>query len=260
MARRRKQGESIRADRPRFGKTLQGVYLLGQDQDWGNTTLKHARRGGLSERAYDHLKEMLVTGAVTDEQWFPIDEIAQQLDMSRQPVMDALRRLSIEGFVEIVPQVGCRPRRPEINEIRDFFRLFAEGEAIIAELAAERADPNVILTMRLISAQIGALSDQPQDMNGLADLYRTLNRQLHAEMRRASNSSSVAEIVERLGDRSDFYIACSKDKVFVPNRKIAHAEHEEIIEAIAARNGRKARAAMKKHITATEQRLEDSFR
>lgn len=261
-----------RRNRPGVGNGSQDVYLTGPDpfpgaegrltagQDRGNTALKNSRRGGLTERAYEHLKEMLVTGTVTDQQWFPIDDIAAELDMSRQPVMDALRRLSIEGFVEIVPQVGCRPRRPEINEIRDFFRLFAEGEAIIAELAAERAEPNVILTMRLISAQIGALSNQPQDMGGIADLYRTLNRQFHAEMRRAAHSASVAEIVESLGDRSDFYIACFKDKVFAPNLKFAHAEHEEIIDAIAAHNGRRARAAMKKHITATEKRLEDSFR
>lgn len=226
----------------------------------GNASLKNARRGGLSERAYEHLKEMLVTGTVTDEQWFPIDEIATQLGTSRQPVMDALRRLSIEGFVEIVPQVGCRPRRPEINEVRDFFRLFAEGEAIIAELAAARADPTAIMTMRLISAQIGALADQPEDLADVGVFYRTLNRQLHAEMRRAASSSSVAEIVEKLGDRSDFYIASSKGKVFAPNLRIAHAEHEEIIDAIAARNSRKAGQAMRRHITATEQRLEESFR
>src|SRR3546814_11189711 len=93
--------------------------------------------------------------------------------------MDALRRLSIEGFVEIVPQVGCRPRRPEINEIRDFFRLFAEGEAIVAELAAERAEPNVVLTLRLISAQIGALAGQTEDIGGRDDLNRTLQRTPH---------------------------------------------------------------------------------
>src|SRR3546814_13455576 len=81
-----------------------------------------------------------------------------------------------------------------------------------------------------------------------SDLYRTLNRQLHAEMRRAAHSPALAEIVESLGDRSDFYIACFKDKVFAPNLKMAHADHEEIIEAISAGNFRKARAALKKHI------------
>jgi DNA-binding GntR family transcriptional regulator len=221
--------------------------------------LLSSRRGGLAERAYDHIKKMLVTGEVTRRDWFPIDEIAATLKTSRQPVMDALRRLSTEGFVDIVPQVGCRPRNPDITEIRDFYRLFAEGESIIAELAAVRATSENVLALRLISSQINALANQMDHFENKADAYRSLNRQLHSEIRHAARSPSLAEIVESLGDRSDFYIAFFRDKVFALNLKIAHAEHEDIIEAIVSRDPRKARAAMKKHIRATEKRLEENF-
>ena len=223
-------------------------------------TSKGTRRGGLAERAYDHIKQLLVSGEITSQQWFMVDEIAEGLGTSRQPVMDALRRLSIEGFVEIVPQVGCRPRQPDISEIRDFFRFFAEGEALIAELAATRADPTTVLTLRLISAQIGALARQGNGVDKKADMYRTLNRQLHGEMRKAAQSPALSEIVESLGDRSDFYIAYFKEKVFSPNLETAHVEHEQIIDAIAEGNAREARNAMKRHISATERRLESSLR
>jgi DNA-binding GntR family transcriptional regulator len=222
-------------------------------------TLMNSRRGGLAERAYDHIKRMLVTGEITSRNWFAIDEIAATLQTSRQPVMDALRRLSTEGFVEIVPQVGCRPRSPQIGEIRDFYRLFAEGEAIVAELAAARATPDNILTLKLISSQIDALANQVDDLGNKANAYRALNRQLHTEIRRAARSQSLAEIVESLGDRSDFYIAFFRNKVFALNLKVAHAEHEQVIAAIIARNPAKARAAMKRHIRATEKRLEENF-
>jgi DNA-binding GntR family transcriptional regulator len=218
-----------------------------------------SRRGGLAERAYEHIKRMLVTGEVTRRDWFPIENIAATLKTSRQPVMDALRRLSTEGFVEIVPQVGCRPRTPDIGEIRDFYRLFAEGESIIAEFAAQRATSENILTLKLISSQISALSTQLGELENKADAYRSMNRQLHTEIRRAARSQSLAEIVESLGDRSDFYIAFYRDKVFALNLKVAHAEHEEVIQAIVAKDPRKARAAMKKHIRATGQRLEENF-
>ncbi len=210
----------------------------------------------MAERAYDYVKQMLVAGEMPENDWFPIDELAKTLGTSRQPVMDALRRLSIEGFVEIVPQVGCRPHRPQLDEIRDFFRLFAEGEGLIAELAAKRANPESVLSMRLISAQIGALAAQGSEFANKGDLYRKFNRQLHTEMRKAASSPVLAEIVESLGDRSDFFIACFKDKVFTPNLTAAHAEHEEIIDAIASGNSREARSAMKRHISATEKRLE----
>ncbi len=217
---------------------------------------KSVRTGGLADRAYNYVKQSLVSGEAPENEWFQIDEIAKTIGTSRQPVMDALRRLSFEGFVEIVPQVGCRPKRPKVEEIRDFFRFFAEGEALIAELAAMRASPEGILAMRLVSAQIGALAAQGGEVSNRGDLYRTFNRQLHAEMRKAAESPALAEIVEGLGDRSDFFIACFKDKVFTPNLQAAHREHEEIIEAIANRNAPEARASMLRHISATESRLE----
>jgi DNA-binding GntR family transcriptional regulator len=154
---------------------------------------------------------------------FPIDKIAADLKMSRQPVMDALRRLATEGFIEVVPQVGCRVRRPEIDETRDFFELFAECEATTAELAATRADKDNILSLRLISSQIGALVNQAAEVETKADVYRRLNRQLHMEIRRAARSPLVAE-------------------VFGLNHQVAHAEHEAVIEAIAKGSAKKARA------------------
>jgi DNA-binding GntR family transcriptional regulator len=220
------------------------------------TNLNSSRRGGLTERVYDHIKQMLVSGSVDRNDWFPIDQIAADLKMSRQPVMDALRRLATEGFIEVVPQVGCRVRQPEIDETRDFFELFAECEAMTAELAATRADKDNILSLRLISSQIGALVNQTAKADVKADMYRRLNRQLHTEIRRAARSPLVAEIVENLGDRSDFFIAAFKDKVFGLNHQVAHAEHEAVIEAIAKGNAKKARAEMKRHILETERRLE----
>ena len=79
-------------------------------------------------------------------------------------------------------------------------------------------------------------------------------------IRRAARSATLAEIVESLGDRSDFFIACAKGQVFSPNLAAAHAEHEEIIDAIAQGDRRRARNAMKRHISATEKRLEITLR
>jgi DNA-binding GntR family transcriptional regulator len=111
----------------------------------------------------------------------------------------------------------------------------------------------------LISSQIDALANQIGDMDNKADAYRSLNRQLHTEIRRAARSPSLAEIVESLGDRSDFYIAFFRNRVFALNLKIAHSEHEKVIAAIVARDPRQARIAMKRHIRATEKRLEENF-
>ena len=209
----------------------------------------------LAEKAYDHIKNLLLAGGVRADDWLPIEDIAQQLGASRQPVMDAMKRLKLEGFIDIVPQVGCRVRSPSVQEIDDFFRLFASGEALVAELAATRAEPADILGLQLISTQIGALAGSNQPAARQGESYRQLNRQLHAEMRRISRSPLLTDVVESLGDRSDFYVALSSQPVFALNIPQAHQEHEAIIAAIAAKKPDKARKAMEQHMDATEKRV-----
>jgi DNA-binding GntR family transcriptional regulator len=213
------------------------------------------RKERLVDQAYEHVKQLLLDGLVREDERFSIDEIANTLTMSRQPVMDAMKRLAQEGFVEIVPQVGCRAKSSRVEEIDDFFRLFAAGEGLVAELAAMRAQGDDVLKLKLISAQIGALSSLNDDAKVRGTAYRRLNRQFHAEMRRIARSPVVASIVEGLGDRSDFYIAQSQQPVFGGHVAAAHAEHEAIIAAIEAADAATARATCAGHIVAAEGRL-----
>jgi DNA-binding GntR family transcriptional regulator len=209
----------------------------------------------LVDQAYTHIKKLLLDGLVRDQSWFAIDEIAGDLGISRQPVMDAMKRLSLEGFIEIVPQVGCRIKSASPDEVTDFFRLFASSEGLISQLAAERATTEDILQLKLLSAQIGALGGWDGDSSTRAQSYRLLNRQFHAELRRIARSSAVSDIVERLADRSDFYIAQSGTAEFSEHVGPAHAEHERLLLAIERRDPELARQAGESHIAAAAARL-----
>jgi DNA-binding GntR family transcriptional regulator len=213
------------------------------------------RRGGLAEHVYAHVKEQVLDGVYPRDNWLLVEQIAASLEVSRQPVMDALKRLSIEGFITIIPQVGCRIRSYTVEEITDFYRLFAEGEGLVAELAAERASEQDVLTLQVISAQIGALTGQSLPAAELSRQYRNLNRRLHFEIRRIARSSPLTEVVETLGDRSDFFIATADAPVFAERVRTAHDEHTDIIQAIIARQPQQARAMMQRHIAATSERL-----
>lgn len=213
------------------------------------------RKERLVDQAYRHIKNLLLDGLVRDQNWFAIDEIAGALGISRQPVMDAMKRLSLEGFIEIVPQVGCRVKSASSGEIADFFRLFAASEGLIGQLAAERATREDLLRLKLLSAQIGALGGWDGDNATRAQSYRLLNRQFHAELRRVARSAAVSDIVERLADRSDFYIAQSGTAQFAEHVGPAHDEHEQILQAIEQHDPDLARTASESHIAAAATRL-----
>ena len=80
-----------------------------------------AARGGLDSRRPDLLRRG-----------------GRALSISRAPVSDAIRRLAVEGLLEILPQVGCRVVLPVPAEVKDLYEVFGATEGVIARLAAER--------------------------------------------------------------------------------------------------------------------------
>lgn len=210
-----------------------------------------------AERVYSHLKEALLDGVHRAGAAIVVEKIAAELQVSRQPVMDALKRLSNEGFVTIVPQVGCRVREYGREEIQDFFHLVAAGEALVAELAAQRARAEDLPPMKIVSAQIGNIARTRRSAEEQAGAYRALNRRLHVQIASAARSPSIAELVGSLGDRSDFFIASAERPIFFERLQQAHKEHEQIIAAIEAGNGEKAARVMREHILGIERRLRE---
>jgi DNA-binding GntR family transcriptional regulator len=171
--------------------------------------------------------------------------------------MDALKRLNFEGFVTIIPQVGCKVRTYRPEEVSDFFRIVAEVEPLAIEIAAQRATPEDIARMQIISAQIGAMAKSKRSALEKAELYRTLNRQLHSEFGKAAKSSPVVELVTGFGDRCDFFIASANRPIFFERLMTAHEEHELIIKAIESGDAKGGAAVMRRHILAIEKRLRE---
>ncbi len=86
--------------------------------------------GNKTDRVYDALRSEFVRGEWPFGQTFSTYELAERFDVSRRPIMDALQRLEAAGFVEIIPQVGCRVVLPE--ELSD------EERELFEKLRAER--------------------------------------------------------------------------------------------------------------------------
>jgi hypothetical protein len=78
---------------------------------------------------YELLKQRLLDGAYRAGERLPVEALKAEFDVSKQPVMDALRRLSSDGLVEIIPQVGCRVAVYDSAYVSDFFAIFGGMEA-----------------------------------------------------------------------------------------------------------------------------------
>lgn len=204
-------------------------------------------RGPRTDQAYTFVKSLLLDGKYKPGDYLPIDELAVQLNSSRQPVMEAMRLLARDELVEVMPQVGCRVAIPTTAEIGDFYRLFSRTEGLAAELTAIRHEPNELKKLARLSAEIGDLK-QATNLDERSHDYRVLNREFHGMIHEMARSPSIARLAGTLWDRGDFYVYAAGQHASVADFDEVQGEHESIIAAIAAHNGDRARAAMENHL------------
>ena len=199
----------------------------------------------------DELKYRLLTGRYPVGSRISIEEVKAEFGVSKQPVMDAMRRLEATGIVEIVPQSGCRVAYYSAQEIQDFFDLFGRFEGEIDAAAAGRRSDAELVELDDAWQRIADLEalDDPQERS---HEYRILNREYHLVIHQMSHSRVMATLSERMWDLSDFLVTTvgGVQQLSESIRDRNH-DHDVIRTAIRSQNSDVARAAMESHIVVT---------
>jgi DNA-binding GntR family transcriptional regulator len=211
--------------------------------DRGASRLNHA--------VYDQLKERLLEGRYAAGERLSTEVLRTEFGVSKQPVMEALRRLSGDGMIDILPQVGSKVATYDLREVEDFYQMFGGFEGSIAGIAATRRTEEQLLELDLISQRIGQLRTD-KDAGVRARGYRVLNRRFHEAIHLMAHSRIMAETSRKMWDLSDFLI----NTTGVPQPLSSalnerHDDHEEIRAALHAGDQAAARAAMERHIIGT---------
>jgi len=209
----------------------------------------------LALQAHQAIRAILFRGRFQQGEALRMDELCQRLGASRQPIMDALKRLEHEGYLTIIPQVGCRVRVYTRDEVRQYYRLYAATDGLIAELATQRATADQLEQLGEISARIGVLVGTPAPGSREAAQYRRLNRDFHQTLRSFAVSWPIADVAEGMNDRSDFFTVTMHHAIRADRVQRAHFEHEHLLAAMRSGDTAAAHAAMEQHILAVGARL-----
>ncbi|MGV1767366.1 GntR family transcriptional regulator [Rhizobium rhizogenes] len=191
----------------------------------------------LSERAYDELSRLILTRKLPGGSLVVEGRLAQQLDVSRTPMREAILRLAAEGL--LIKQ-GSRSYAVRRVQPVEFFqalkvRELLEGEAV--ELAIGRIKPKTIEALRSDILRLGALEAQA------AEHWDTDDR-LHMLFPEALGNGVLVRMIQQLRVITRLFELTS------PSGRVAAdaAEHVAILDAFAKGDGRRARAAMVTHL------------
>jgi DNA-binding GntR family transcriptional regulator len=191
----------------------------------------------LSSAVYDSVKPRILEGVYKPGEWISVDDLCREFQVSRQPVMEALRRLSGEWLVSIIPQVGCQVPSYEAVAFRDFLETFGEMEGRLGALAAERRT----------SVQLGELEGLLDQLNKSVThdmTYRRLNRDFHRVVLDMAHSEILARLCEQMWDFGDFVFSTIAGTNYDDDLSQTLAAQVRLVEAIRAQNEALARLHM----------------
>ncbi|MEU6123745.1 GntR family transcriptional regulator [Streptomyces sp. NPDC047123] len=196
------------------------------------------RPGPLRERVYETLLELITTRSLRPGRHLVESELAGHLGVSRQPVREALQRLSTEGWVDLRPAQGAfvhEPTEAEADQLRTV-RTLLETEA--ARLAAARTGPAGISALdALCAAGERAVAD------GDMDRSVALNTAFHAKVVELAGNTVLAALAGQVERRVRRHHAPETGR----RGRQAWAEHRDLIAALAGRDEQRATDIMRAH-------------
>lgn len=214
----------------------------------GYGSMKSARLNRMQSKSsaiFDELESRFSSGCYKFGQTLSPVELADEFGVSLQPLSAALGQLQALGFVAITPQVGCRVISPSATDIKDFFRLFARMEGVVASLAAERHDAGEIKRLEGITRR---LARSKTNGSGLPEGYARMVAEWHAELRVMARAPSLEAKLSSAWKMSDFMLFQGATSFSDTKIQQANTQRNAILDAIKARNQASVEELMYEHV------------
>jgi DNA-binding GntR family transcriptional regulator len=209
---------------------------------WGKLQSDPADGAGTESRgefAYTRLKASIRAGELKPGQRIRENEMASQLDMSRTPVREALRRLEADGLLTFAPYRGMVISELDHQAVMELYQMREVLEGTAAGLAARHAsEAEIGILQDLVAADKGSAAD-PKEVS-------THNRQFHGAVYRAAHNRYLLKTLNVLGDAMALLGMTTMS--LTGRSDTAREEHAAIVTAISAHDPAAAENAARKHI------------
>lgn len=212
--------------------------------------MNKSNRLNLEKKIYLTIKKAIINRELAPGEKLSEDSLAKVLQVSRTPIRSALKRLSYEGLVQIIPNRGAFVTQPTVKEVKEVFemRVLLEGYAV------EKACQNIHLQEEAINKLEKFIHlEELAYKNSQFDQVLEHVLDFHVEIANLANNDvlkkNIQELIALTNIYSTFYSDINLDE---PN---SPAEHREIVEAIKKRDAPLAKQIMTKHIEAIQGRL-----
>jgi DNA-binding GntR family transcriptional regulator len=220
---------------------------MATEIDTGGTS---GERSALVDEIAAAIRQRIMSGEIPIGAQLRQAELASELGVSRTPVREALRQLHTSGLIEVVPNRGAIVRVPSPWEVRNAYEVRAELEGLACERAVSRISDSELQQLRGANESMRAEVEHPttDGKPGSEPPTVEFNDVFHTLIHQVADNDWLARAINEINQafpRNVNWLVLSGNQ---RQREENVAEHERIVEALAAGDAATAREEMRTHI------------
>ncbi|WP_281972920.1 GntR family transcriptional regulator [Ruegeria faecimaris] len=205
-------------------------------------------RQSLPDVITNDLRERILSGEMAEGEAIRQEALAEDYDVSRMPIREALKRLDAEGLVQLTNNRGAAVTRHSLSEIGEIFDLRIMLEVDLFRRAIpQMAEANFAECERFL--------DEMETSYEAYDVGRWggLNYEYHNALYAAAGRGITNDILQRINLQSDRYVRMHLS--VMEQREPAKKDHRQLLTL--AENGQveEACALLTQHIGRTKDHL-----
>lgn len=198
-------------------------------------------RAALHEQVAHRLRQMLVEGAIAPGSKLNERALSELLNVSRTPLREAIKMLAAEGLVELLPNRGAIALALTEEDVLHTFEVMAGLEGLSGELAAQRITPQELAEIQAMQFEMMAAYTR-RDLSA----YYAINARIHRAINAAAKNPVLLAVYNQVNARLQALRFRSNQDG--EKWKAAVQEHEQMIEALSARDPAAMRAVLVTHL------------
>lgn len=199
---------------------------------------------------YRKLRAEVLSCALRPGQQFQERDLVARFGVSKSPIRDALIKLEAQGLVEVLPRKGYRVPPIDLRDVEDMYALRQLHERACIRGMIDTAAARTLAELDVFRAAPGT-----PDLAAWVDY----NRAFHAFIADHCGNRRLARVAVELIEEFDrlTYFGVAQTRQISTDTFVA--EHCAIIDAIQARDSRKAVTLARQHVESSRRRVLDNL-
>ena len=195
----------------------------------------------LRDVVFNTLRQAILRGELKPGERLMEIQLANKLGVSRTPIREALRKLELEGLVNMVPRKGAEVADITEKSLRDVLEVRKALEELSVQLACEKITEEEIEELKRVAERFKDTLDD-QDVTKIAEADVAFHDVIYTE----TDNQKLILLLNNLREQMYRYrVEYLKKEEAYPQ---LIAEHEELIDNISKRNKEEATRIMCEHI------------